>query len=52
MLCSGVALEDAYGWVAMEEHCLWKYEQTHKSRVSCAWLSSCDLGNLYDAIYG
>jgi hypothetical protein len=29
MLCSGVALEDAYGWVAMKEHCLWKNEQTH-----------------------
>jgi hypothetical protein len=24
MLCSGVALEDAYGWVAMKEHCLWR----------------------------
>jgi hypothetical protein len=29
MLYSGVALEDAYGWVTMEKHCLWKIEQTH-----------------------
>jgi hypothetical protein len=36
MLCSGVALEDAYGWVAMEEHCLWKNGQTH---YFCAWLN-------------
>ena len=33
MLCSGVAHEDAYGWVAMEQHCLWKNKQTHKSLV-------------------
>jgi hypothetical protein len=29
MLCSGVALEDAYGWVEMKERCLWKNEQSH-----------------------
>jgi hypothetical protein len=28
MLCSGVELEDAYGWVEVQEHCLWKNEQT------------------------
>jgi hypothetical protein len=29
MIFLGVALEDAYGWVEMKEHFLWRNEQTH-----------------------
>jgi hypothetical protein len=40
LLCSGVALEDAYGWVAMKEHCLWSNEQTQFFVLSVLGYSS------------